>query len=62
SATDGTGERFGEKRFIEAVCNGFGENPSHILQDVTNELTTFFASGRHPDDISILLLHHIGPE
>jgi serine phosphatase RsbU (regulator of sigma subunit) len=58
SATNAAGERFGEKRFIELVCDGFGQRPGQTIQDITDELTGFFNGGAHPDDISIILLHH----
>lgn len=62
TATNAKGERFSEKRFIELVCDGFGQRPSQTIQDITDELTGFFAEGRHPDDITIVLLHHIAPQ
>ena len=54
--TNAAGERFGEKRFIELVCDGFCQPPAVTLQDVSHDLTAFFADGRHPDDITIVLL------
>lgn len=51
------GERFGERRFIELACDGFGQPPATTMQDITYELTNFFADGKHPDDITIVLLH-----
>lgn len=51
------GERFGERRFLELVCDGFGQPPSQTIQDLTYELTSFFQDGKHPDDITIVLLH-----
>ncbi|HOB76539.1 MAG TPA: SpoIIE family protein phosphatase [Phycisphaerae bacterium] len=51
------GERFSERRFIELVCDGFGQPPSQTIQDITYELTSFFEGGKHPDDITIVLLH-----
>jgi serine phosphatase RsbU (regulator of sigma subunit) len=59
TALNAEGERFGEKRFIEVMCDGFGQPPSSTLEDVTNELTNFYEDGRHPDDISIVLLHRL---
>lgn len=59
SATNAAGERFGEKRFIELVCDGFGQRPSQTIQDITDELTGFFNGGTHPDDITLILLHHL---
>lgn len=57
SCTDGQEQRFGEHRFITLVCDGFGQAPATTMQDVTTELTSFFRDGRHPDDISVVLLH-----
>ena len=57
SSMNAAGERFGELRFIELVCDGFGDTPTTIIQDVASDLTRYFANGRHPDDITILLLH-----
>jgi serine phosphatase RsbU (regulator of sigma subunit) len=57
TAMNSAGERFGERRFIQLVCDGFCQPPSTTLDDVTHELTSFFADGRHPDDITIVLLH-----
>ena len=57
TATNVEGQRFGENRFIELLCDGFCQPPATTIQDVTHELTTFFADGAHPDDISIVLLH-----
>jgi serine phosphatase RsbU (regulator of sigma subunit) len=57
SCTDGEGQRFGEHRFITLVCDGFGQTPAATLQDATSELVGFFKDGRHPDDMSIVLLH-----
>ncbi|UCD28384.1 MAG: SpoIIE family protein phosphatase [Planctomycetota bacterium] len=57
SSTNIEGERFGEKRFIEMVCDGFCQTPSTTIEDISSELSSFFEDGRHPDDISIVLLH-----
>jgi len=57
TATNGDGERFGETRFIELTCDGFGQPPATTIEDITHELTAFFADGTHPDDITIVLLH-----
>ncbi|HQA00334.1 MAG TPA: PP2C family protein-serine/threonine phosphatase, partial [Phycisphaerae bacterium] len=59
TAVNAAGERFSEKRFIDLVCDGFGQRPSQTIQDITDELTSFFNGGKHPDDISIVLLHHL---
>lgn len=59
TAVNAEGERFREKRFIELVCDGFGQRPSQTIQDITDELNPFFSGGRHPDDITVVLLHHL---
>ena len=59
SSTNAEGERFGEHRFIELVCDGFCQPPATTIQDLSYELTTFFADGKHPDDVTIVLLHRV---
>jgi len=59
TATNAADERFSEKRFIELVCDGFGQRPSQTIQDITDELTGFLNGGKHPDDMTIVLLHHL---
>ncbi|MBI4579105.1 MAG: SpoIIE family protein phosphatase [Planctomycetes bacterium] len=62
SAINAAGERFSEKRFIEMVCDGFGQRPAQTIQDITDELTPFFTNGHHPDDMTVVLLHHLPKE
>lgn len=52
-------ERFSEARFIEMVCDGFGQPPGATIQDISHELSEFFYNGKHPDDITVLLLHRL---
>lgn len=59
SATNEHGERFGENRFIQLIADGFDETPTTVIQDVTHELTSFFAGGQHLDDITIVLLRRL---
>jgi serine phosphatase RsbU (regulator of sigma subunit) len=59
SCTNAEDQRFGEHRFISLICDGFCQPPATTLQDVTTELGAFFEEGRHPDDISIVLLHRV---
>jgi serine phosphatase RsbU (regulator of sigma subunit) len=56
TATDGDGERYSEARFIQAICDGYDEAPNVLVQDVASELAAFFEDGKHPDDITIILL------
>lgn len=60
TASNAEGERFREMRFIQLACDGFGQSPSTTLQDITDELSGFFAGGRHPDDITIILIARPG--
>jgi serine phosphatase RsbU (regulator of sigma subunit) len=57
TCSNAQGDRFGERRFLELVCDGFGQPPSQTIQDLTYELTSFFQDGKHPNDITIVLLH-----
>lgn len=59
TCTNADGERFGEHRFIELVCDGFCQSPATTIQDLSYELNTFTSDGAHHDDISIMLLHHM---
>lgn len=59
TALNQDGQRFGENRFIELVCDGFGQLPGTTVQDISDEFAEFFADGRHPDDITVILLHHL---
>ncbi len=59
TAMNRDGERFGERRFIQLVCDGYCQAPSTTMEDITQELNTFFADGRHPDDITVILLRRL---
>lgn len=56
TCTNGEGKKFSELRFLETICDSFGESPSAILEDVATDLSNFFTEGKHPDDITIMLL------
>jgi len=55
--TNARGERFSEKRFIEMMCDGFCQTPAATIQDIADEFAGFFADGRHPDDVTVILVH-----
>ncbi|MHC4442545.1 MAG: SpoIIE family protein phosphatase [Planctomycetota bacterium] len=57
SPTNAEGQRFGETRFIQLVCDGFCQPLTTTIEDISYELTSFFQNGKHPDDISVVLLH-----
>ncbi len=52
-------ERFGEVRFIELICDGFGQPPATTMQDLTDEVTAFLEHGRQPEDITVLMLNRM---
>jgi len=56
TAINGQGEKFSEARFIALVCDGFNQSPGLTIQDVSQELSDFFHEGKHPDDITLMLL------
>jgi len=56
TAKSETGEPVGEERFMDALCDGFGQAASATLDGLLADLP-FFKTGRPPDDISILLVH-----
>ena len=57
TATNAAGERFREKRFIETLCDSFGQPAASTLHDVRTELAAHTEKGTHPDDMTVLLLH-----
>jgi len=59
TALSATGERFREKRFIDCLCDGFGQPAAATMADLKADLTSFIAGGSHPDDMTILLLHRV---
>jgi serine phosphatase RsbU (regulator of sigma subunit) len=60
TATNADGERYSEARFIQSICDGYDEAPNILVQDIAGDLNTFFEDGRHPDDITIILLRRRG--
>jgi len=59
TATNANGEKFSEARFIELLCDGFDQPPGLIVNEISNELTDFFRDGKHPDDITLMLLRRM---
>lgn len=57
SCLDAEGNRFGEHRFIELVCDGFCQPPTTTIQDVTDEIVSFCGGTPQSDDMSIVLLN-----
>jgi serine phosphatase RsbU (regulator of sigma subunit) len=59
TATNAAGERFREKRFIDALCDNFGQPAAATVNDLKADMTAFFEGGAHPDDMTVLLVHRM---
>ena len=57
AARDASGEAMGEGRFIDALCDGFGQPASAALDALLADHAAFLKDGRPPADITILLVH-----
>lgn len=57
TAKSPTAEIFGTQRFIDTLCDGFGQPPSAMMKDVITELRSFTHGGTQPDDITVILAH-----
>ncbi len=51
------GEIFGRERFINILCDGFGQPASATLKEMLTDLRTFTEGGSQPNDITVLLAH-----
>jgi serine phosphatase RsbU (regulator of sigma subunit) len=52
-------ETFGEARFVNILCDGFGQLASSMLKEMLTDLRTFTERGSQPDDITVLLAHRV---
>jgi sigma-B regulation protein RsbU (phosphoserine phosphatase) len=50
---------FGEERFINLLCDGFGQPASNMLKGMLSDLRSFTESGVQPNDITVLLAHRV---
>lgn len=57
TAKNSKGEVFGEARFINILCDGFGQLASQLLKEMLTDLRAFTEGGMQPDDITVLLAH-----
>lgn len=57
TARNHAGETLGEKGFVEALSDGFGQPASAALDELLADLAPYFKDGRPPDDITLLLVH-----
>lgn len=52
-------EVFGEERFVNILCDGFGQLASSMLKEMLSDLQTFTEGGTQPDDITVILAHRV---
>lgn len=52
-------EVFGEERFVNILCDGFGQQASAMLKEMLSDLRGFTEGGKQPDDITVLLAHRV---
>ena len=52
-------ETFGEERFVNILCDGFGQLASSMLKEMLTDLRNFTEGGKQPDDITVLLAHRL---
>ncbi|MBL8879280.1 MAG: SpoIIE family protein phosphatase [Phycisphaerales bacterium] len=57
TAKNSKGEVFGEARFVNILCDGFGQLASQLLKEMLTDLRAFTEGGMQPDDITVLLAH-----
>jgi serine phosphatase RsbU (regulator of sigma subunit) len=57
TASNRAGEVFGEERFVDILCDGFGQVVSSMLKEMLNDLRAFTEGGKLPSDITVLLAH-----
>ncbi len=57
TAHNRAGDVFGEERFVEILCDGFGQQASAVLREMLTDLRSFTEGGSQPDDITVILAH-----
>jgi sigma-B regulation protein RsbU (phosphoserine phosphatase) len=50
---------FGEERFVNILCDGFGQLASSMLKEMLTELQNFTQGGSQPNDVTVLLAHRV---
>ncbi len=53
------GEVFGEERFLNILCDGFGQLASTMLKEMLSDLQAFTEGGTQPEDITVILSHRV---
>ncbi len=59
TAKNRRGETFGEERFVNILCDGFGQPASATLKEMLTDLRSYTEGGQQPDDITVLLAHRV---
>jgi phosphoserine phosphatase RsbU/P len=59
TATNKKNEPFGEARFVNILCDGFGQLASATMKEMLTDLRSFTEGGSQPDDITVLLAHRV---
>lgn len=59
SARNSKGEVFGEERFVNILCDGFGQLASAMLKEMLSDLQGFTEGGSQPTDITVILTHRV---
>lgn len=50
------GEKLPEQRFIDALCDGFGQSARAALDDALVDVEAYLKHGKQPEDVSILFI------
>ncbi len=59
SAKNAAGEVFGVRGLCDAVSDGLGDTPGHVLKEFASDLGEFLDGGANPQDISVVLLRRM---
>ncbi len=59
TAKNSKGETFGEERFVNILCDGFGQLASSMLKELLTDLRNFTEGGSQPNDVTVLLTHRL---
>jgi sigma-B regulation protein RsbU (phosphoserine phosphatase) len=59
TAKNGADETFGEERFVNLLCDGFGQQASVLMKEMLSDLRSFTEGGAQPDDITVILAHRV---
>lgn len=52
-------EPFGHERFVDILCDGFGQLASSMLKEMLTDLRSFTEGGSQPSDVTVLLMHRV---